>query len=673
MDGFNRLKVTKAFFYGGFLLFTVSVVLLLTIVNLRDVGEFEDTSASVAPLAQDPAAGAVYKEVKLKWPDGNRAWRVNNPLCTNDKCADDPNDPDDPYLVPNHILQFVNLSYASEPYSENAITAEDLGADNTRNEFIIDRWGGHDGNQNEKFNLNVALTDQQNDLPASFEYVVPDIETLPDPRSNMYYHHDNPLIEINKADLRPGDNTLEGYVGNGSSGGFWQWGWTSAILRMYFQPQSRPHATAEVDVANSVGENPIIKLKNITLPSGQTIEKVEYVAYYRGVDEDGDGYYTDWHEGYFSPKKDQVAGSFEVSGHVGTSTTGPNFEVTWNTRYVPDQSSGAIKFVARVKTSNDIWYITPIKTGVSLARSNSSVKMYTASNVPEKYSSRNNQISDAVRVRIPSSDSSVVNSATESAMFWRTWNGLNYEWGYNSHSSTFQGLNHAFHQGFYNIPVNKLVAGNGVDDGKVWIKAHTEEHAVEGSWPGPTLLIRTGVLSASDTPTPILSPTPTLEVTNTPEGTPYVTPSLTPTPLGSIPPSITPSITPSMTPTGIPGSSPTLTSTPILSVTPSATIIPSNTLVPTIGSSPTPTQITGAIACGKADVDNNEKFGITDFVAFAVAYQKTCNDSSQSFGLCGGKDADRNGTVSINDFVSFASRYTPVASCELEYNENYNY
>lgn len=632
MDGFNRLKVTKAFLYGGFLLLSVSSILLFTIVNSRDGGDFEDSSASVAPAAQDPIAGGVYKEVKLKWPDNDRMWRVNNPLCTNEKC---------PKLLPNRILDFTALSYVSEPYSENAITADDIGADNIKTQFIIDRWGGHDANQNEKFNLNKTLSESQYIQPQSYEYVVPDIETLPDPRSNMYYHHDNPVVDIDKSDLVPGNNQLQGYVGNGTSTGFWQWGWTSAVLRMYFEPESRPHATAEVDVASSISENPTIKLKNINLPSGETIEKVEYIAYYRGVDEDGDGYYTDWHEGYFSHKKDQTAGSFEVSGHVGTSTTGPNYEVTWNTRYVPDQSNGAIKIIARVKTSNDIWYITPIKTGVSLARTNSSVKMYTATNVPERYSSRKNNTVDVVRVHIPASDSGFVNSATESAMFWRTWNGLNYEWGYNTYSATFQALNHGFHQSFYNVPVNKLVAGTGVNDGKVWIKADTDEHAIEGSWPGPALIVRTGELTATNTPTPVLSPTPTVGITGTP------------------------TITPSSTPTGTPGASLTPTTTPNLSVTPSPTILPTFTVVPSAGASPTPTQITGAVACERADMDGDGKLGITDFVAFASAYQKTCNDSTQDFGLCGGKDADKNGTVAINDFVSFASRYTPVAKCDL--------
>jgi hypothetical protein len=88
-------------------------------------------------------------------------------------------------------------------------------------------------------------------------------------------------------------------------------------------------------------------------------------------------------------------------------------------------------------------------------------------------------------------------------------------------------------------------------------------------------------------------------------------------------------------------------------------------MTPTFGASPTPTEIIGAVACGKADVDNDGKFDIADFVAFAGMYQKTCNDSSQNFGICGGKDADRDGLVELSDFVSFASRYLPVNSCEL--------
>jgi len=194
-----------------------------------------------------------------------------------------------------------------------------------------------------------------------------------------------------------------------------------------------------------------------------------------------------------------------------------------------------------------------------------------------------------------------------------------------------------------------LVTGTGANDGKVWIKGDTEDHAIEGLWPGPALLVRTGELTITDTPTPLLSPTPTSGVTGTPEVTP----------------SVTSSVTPSVTPTGTPGSSPTPSTTPNLSVTPSPTVLPTHTMTPTFGASPTPTEIIGAVACGKADIDNDGKFDIADFVAFAGMYQKTCNDSSQNFGICGGKDADRDGLVELSDFVSFASRYLPVNSCEL--------
>ncbi len=661
MNGFNHLKVTRAFFYGGLLFLSISSILLISFFRDSGTGDFEDTSATVAPPNEDPIEGAVYREVKLKWPGGKRGWRVNNPLCVHEKCADDPDDPNDEYLVPNIILQFDTLSYISEPYSENGITADDIGSDNIKTEFLIDRWGGHDGNRNEKFNLNVALNDEQNNHPNNFKYVVPDIETLPDTRPNMYYHHDNTLVVLDKEDLVPGNNTLEGYVGDGQGGGFWQWGWTSGLIRMYFNPQSRPHITAEIDVPSTVNEDPTIKLKDINMPAGLTIEEVNYIGYYKGVDVDGDGYYTDWHEAYFSLKDVQTAGSFEISGHIGTSNTGPDYPVDWDTRYVPDQANGAIKILARIKASNEMWYITPIKSGISLDRGDASVKMYTASDIPERYASRSGQPDDSARVRIPSADASFIDSATEASMFWRTWNGHNYEWGYNDYSSHFQAANHGFHQSFYNVPLNDLVVGNGLNDGKVWINANTQDHAIEGSWPGPMLIVRAGEYTVTGTPTPLITPSATVAPTATPE----LTSSITPTPTFGTEitpsPTATPNVeeTPTLTPT------PGVADTPHVSATPTASATPGYTPSVTRYISPTPSQITGAVACGRADVNNDNIFDMSDFIEFAALYQRHCNDSSQNFGICGGKDADRTGKIELEDFVSFASRYIPTNSCQI--------
>jgi hypothetical protein len=87
--------------------------------------------------------------------------------------------------------------------------------------------------------------------------------------------------------------------------------------------------------------------------------------------------------------------------------------------------------------------------------------------------------------------------------------------------------------------------------------------------------------------------------------------------------------------------------------------------------SPTPSTIQGNV-CGKADVNTDGVFTITDFAEFAKSYERgtnTCADKNVDYGLCGGRDANKDGKLNIVDFgaadIGFAQRYSPNPSCNL--------
>lgn len=607
MENVNYLKLAKTFFYGGLVFSFITTLLFLTYSqNVRT--ETADVSAAViAPANQDPNFGAVYKEFKLKWGTNNKAWRVNNPNAKREEAQ---------ALLPNPILNTDGLQYVSEPFN---ITEEDLNSDVDKVEIIIDRWGGHPGTKDEKFRIN-----------GNQWYNIPDVPTIPTDDPTEYLHHDHPKIIVNASDLKPGNNTFEGTTSDKSPSGWGQWGWTSMLIRVYYKEGTRTTVTGTIQSNNTLGENPTVSTQ-LSAPAGLIAQKVDYVAYYEGVDEDGDGYTTDWHEAYFSPKQFQGPGTFEIYGHVGTSMEPQNFPVVWNTRYVPDQQANSIKIFARIKSSNGLTYITEPKTGITLSRNDTSVKIYHAKNVPTSWSSRKNKTNDAVRVQIPAGTN--LNNVDESAMFWRTWNGKEWEWGYNNYSTNFQAVNHGFNQSFYELPKSALKAGTGANDGVSWIRADTEEHAIEGVWPGPALIVRTGtswptVVTPTPIVTPDISPTPTLEITVTPTIESTVTPTVT----------LNPSVT--VTP---------VADTPPASITPS--IVPSTNPDVSI--------------CGPADSNGDGKFTIGDFIIFAGSYLKECTDTDVDYGICGGKDVNQSGSIGISDFVSFAARYAPRQSCQL--------
>jgi len=134
-----------------------------------------------------------------------------------------------------------------------------------------------------------------------------------------------------------------------------------------------------------------------------------------------------------------------------------------------------------------------------------------------------------------------------------------------------------------------------------------------------------------------------------------VTPSNTVNPTETTIPSSTPTTIPSQTPSV----TPTIGTTP--GVTPTITIQPTT---PVATNTPQPTQGAG-VACGRADVNQDGKFTIVDFIAFASMYQRECNDANRNYQGCGHKDSDKNGKVEIHDFISFAGRYAPRESCAL--------
>jgi hypothetical protein len=117
---------------------------------------------------------------------------------------------------------------------------------------------------------------------------------------------------------------------------------------------------------------------------------------------------------------------------------------------------------------------------------------------------------------------------------------------------------------------------------------------------------------------------------------------------------------------------PTLSNTPAISPSGSIapTIQPSNqpTLIPSVS----PSDVFTGNVCGKADVDGDGRFNITDFAEFARAYgigSNTCADKDVDYGPCGGRDVNKDGKLNIADFggagIGFAQRYFPKTSCAL--------
>jgi hypothetical protein len=385
--------------------------------------------------ASGPQPGDVYREFGQVMLDNT--WRVV-----------DPNTPQEAARV--------DLPNPVHPISVTDLT----GA--VRAELVIDFWGGHYRTSQKRVRLNGQAW-----LP------VPELATTPGRQlPSSFMQQWNPVIEVPLSHLHLGDNSLEGICGDQIDGFHWgQWGWYGAILRIYYAP-SKPHPTGRVTSptkAAVLGENPRVQ---VAAESPRGIQRVDVLGYYEGCDENGDGRYRDWHHYYHYTS---------LRGHIGTVTSAP-YEVTWDTRWVPDQPGG-VELLARLQDGDGVWYVTDPVRELSLRRVGSTVKLYPATGVPPLFSVRDDRAASCT-VRLPREVD--LGHVLEAGLYLRTWNGWEENFAVNGWSDAIGGASHNYAADVRPVPRQALRTGRNT----VSFHSTTVHHGVEVLWPGPTLVVR---------------------------------------------------------------------------------------------------------------------------------------------------------------------------------------
>jgi CubicO group peptidase (beta-lactamase class C family) len=394
-------------------------------------------------VARGPRPGDVYREFAIH-NGGNKNWRVHDPNARAEGAKQ---------FLPNPLLR---------------ISVGDLtGA--IRAEALLDRWGGHIKTADRKirFNENAWLD-------------VPTLTTPPEGRADYYYFEDNPIIEVPLSHLMPGDNTLEGTCGARDNSNWGQWGLYSLVLRVYYDPATRPPAIGRIvspQPGGTLSEDP-----TIVLECPPNTRRADVLAWYDGYDENGDGVYRDWHGGYFQPLRGEPA---VLADHVGTATRAP-WSVGWKTRWVPDQPPGGVQLVARVQRDDGTWSVTPIVDGLSLKRIGESVRMYRPRIIPERFGVRMNQRQSCSITVGDDFDPSKVIEAALALRTWHGWDGHHEPLQLNDVSFPLAGNNHHYAFKYLAIPADAIRSGENT----FAIHSKTEHHMLEVLWPGPALLVR---------------------------------------------------------------------------------------------------------------------------------------------------------------------------------------
>ncbi len=415
--------------------------------------------------AAGPKPGDVYKEYTVVTPGSKLGWVIIDPNATNKGAAK---------YLPNQTYN---------------INIDDLdGA--IRAEAMVDRWGGHAGTADKRIKFNGNNWIQ-----------VPELTTTPAGHiPSVYPSQDNPIIQVPLKQLKLGDNIVEGFSGPQVkySFGWGQWGLYSMILRVYYD-SSKVHPTGQITSpagGTVLGENPTVTAK---VKSDVGIEQIDFLGFYEGYDENGDGFYRDWHQFYHrtSPSSPEIP----LSGHVGTAISEP-WQVTWDTKWVPDQKKGELKILARIKDKNGVWFVTEPVENLGLDRKDYSVKLYKAHDVPEFFQVRKQRIRTC-KITIPQTDD--LSKAKEAVLHFRTWNGDDSnveidgrEWfWFNDHIGKVGGKNHEYAYTLCDIPLRSVKSGdNSVtiysEAGTVYDKDGKlhNTHSLEVLWPGPGLTVR---------------------------------------------------------------------------------------------------------------------------------------------------------------------------------------
>lgn len=404
---------------------------------------------SISAFSQTgPKPGDIYKEYSLNLKTGNN-WRVTDPTVTREDAL--------PFL-PNPVL---------------SINIDDLSGA-VRAEVLMDIWGGHVGTSNKRFRFNSNEWIRITELPT--------INLQPECYMSQY----NVVMDMPLNYLVQGTNTFEGTSGGQICNSFnWgQWGWYVMTVRVYYG-SDKPHTKGNISYplsGSSIQDNPEIV---VAVDNPANVQQVQILGKYFGYDENGDGNYHDWHHAYHGPN---------IESHIGTSTTSP-FKSTWNTTWVPDQQQGGVSFMARIRGTNGVWYVTDIAENITLDRtSGPSVKMYTSIDIPLNFVVRqnNNGTPRTKGCKIPVTD---LEEATEARLFHRTWNGADDDAARGTillpmevNGTGFKtfGINHNFALSSVVIPTGILKSG--LND--VTYSSNTVHHGIEVLWPGPAIMVR---------------------------------------------------------------------------------------------------------------------------------------------------------------------------------------
>ena len=363
---------------------------------------------------------------------------------------------------------FFNGPFSHLDSVSTTLAIEDLDKA-TRVEIAFYYWGGHTGTSGQAFRANNG---------SQYKITQPVVNRgFPE----CYYRTvaGRSAIEFPLTDIQEGDNTFTFFCGEQICYNFnWPHYWIyKYVVRVYYSEDKAAQKGQMVSPlsGSTIGDFPDLEFSAIDPDS---VARVDFIAYYNGFDTDGDGILTDW--------------QYQVKDTEWTETAGyslkPRFKTVWNNYWVPDQDE-PIRIMAKVTDKNGYVYMSEAVEGITLARSDRSVRMYLSDELPEVFGVRKEQRREC-QIVIPDFESTD-GTITDARMYVSTWSAdidnasPFHEIGINRQviANKF-GKFHDHSLDMLDLPITSLR-----QDNTIHIYSTFWGHALEVNWPGPALLV----------------------------------------------------------------------------------------------------------------------------------------------------------------------------------------
>lgn len=336
----------------------------------------------------------------------------------------------------------------------------------TAAEYYSELWGGHPGTANKRVSVNGRST-----------YKLPEVGTEDEHCAYSY-----PSIPLKITDLVNGYNAFQWALDQGST--FWGHAMVdNACLRVALTNNdpdlgmlglTKFRATVEASALKGDREGFALKLN----PSqSDAIARVDYQAWHRGYDDNGNLRETDWHG--FTFKR-------ETAAWIGSATNAP-FAVDWDTSMLPAQKDAAVRAMIRFRDSTNVVYLTAALSGLGIEKPDGVVvELFAPRDLPKKFWSRAGRLKTChIPLRMnPTS----IERAELSVKSWTGGAGEVKEYFTlnGRHFPVAEGSGHEIQ--FNRLPVDADLLSRG--DNRIELLSDTDHHGIEIVYPGPALMVR---------------------------------------------------------------------------------------------------------------------------------------------------------------------------------------